>query len=89
MQKSKKRKATAPRAVLSENTVNAMEKRRTWKTELGPLFEDKNMTMPTKSIYNDEDDDEETTPATDTPQEKPSNNNNTTTTTTIKKEDQS
>lgn len=85
MQKSKKRKATAPRAVLSENTVNAMEKRRTWKNELGPLFEDKNMTMPTKSIYNDEED-EETTPATDTPQEKPSNNN---TTTTVKNEDQS
>ncbi|KAI7880414.1 hypothetical protein K492DRAFT_147147 [Lichtheimia hyalospora FSU 10163] len=77
VQKSKKRKATAPRAVLSENTVNAMEKRRTWKSELGPLFEDKNMTMPNKSIYNDQDDEE--TSATDTPQEKPSNNNITTT----------
>lgn len=63
--------------MLSENTVNAMEKRRTWKNELGPLFEDKNMTMPTKSIYEDQDDEEETTPpVTDTTTQKSSNNSN-------------
>lgn len=62
--------------MLSENTVNAMEKRRTWKNELGPLFEDKNMTMPTKSIYEDQEEEETTPPVTDTTTQKSSNNSN-------------
>ena len=63
IQKSKKRKATAPRAVLSENAVNAMDKRRTWINGLGPIFKDKNLIMPSKSIFRDdfnEDDSSET-----------------------------
>ncbi|KAI9250910.1 histone acetyltransferases subunit 3-domain-containing protein [Phascolomyces articulosus] len=54
IQKSKKRKATAPRAMLSENAVNAMDKRRTWINGLGPIFKDKNLIMPSKSIYRDD-----------------------------------
>ncbi|KAL7321234.1 Transcriptional regulator, variant 2 [Mucor circinelloides] len=50
-QKSKKRKSTGPKAVLSENAVFAMEKRRTWINALGGIFKDKNMTMPSRSIY--------------------------------------
>ncbi|KAI8149614.1 histone acetyltransferases subunit 3-domain-containing protein [Fennellomyces sp. T-0311] len=54
IQKSKKRKATAPKAMLSENAVNAMDKRRTWINGLGPIFKDKNIIMPSKSIYRDD-----------------------------------
>ncbi|CAO3634320.1 unnamed protein product [Mucor fragilis] len=50
-QKSKKRKSAGPKAVLSENTVFAMEKRKTWVKALGGIFIDKNMTMPSRSIY--------------------------------------
>ncbi|KAI7859667.1 histone acetyltransferases subunit 3-domain-containing protein [Circinella umbellata] len=59
IQKSKKRKATAPRAVLSENAVNAMEKRRTWIDGLGPIFKDKNLIMPSKSIFRDDFDEDD------------------------------
>ncbi|KAI9497599.1 histone acetyltransferases subunit 3-domain-containing protein [Zychaea mexicana] len=59
IQKSKKRKATAPKAMLSENAVNAMDKRRTWINGLGPIFKDKNIVMPSKSIYRDDFDDDE------------------------------
>ncbi|KAL0095905.1 histone acetyltransferases subunit 3-domain-containing protein [Phycomyces blakesleeanus] len=52
-QKSKKRKmASSSRpSCLSENAVYAMEKRRTWINALGGIFKDKNLIMPTKSIY--------------------------------------
>ncbi|CEP08162.1 hypothetical protein [Parasitella parasitica] len=50
-QKSKKRKSAGPKAVLSENAVFAMERRKTWINALGCIFKDKNMTMPTSSIY--------------------------------------
>ncbi|KAL1926714.1 hypothetical protein VTP01DRAFT_5609 [Rhizomucor pusillus] len=55
--KSKKRKSgSAPRATLSENAVSAMEKRKTWVNSLGPIFQDKNMVMPSKSIYSTDED---------------------------------
>jgi hypothetical protein len=50
-QKAKKRKTTGPRPALSENTVHAMEKRKTWIDALGSIFKDKNMNMPQTSIY--------------------------------------
>ncbi|KAI8084359.1 histone acetyltransferases subunit 3-domain-containing protein [Gilbertella persicaria] len=50
-QKSKKRKANGPKATLSENTLYAMEKRKTWTEALGDIFKDKNMTQPQESIY--------------------------------------
>ncbi|CAO3647775.1 unnamed protein product [Cunninghamella blakesleeana] len=51
-QKSKKRKAqSAPKSTLSENAIHAMEKRRMWIEKLGGIFQDKNMVMPTRSIY--------------------------------------
>ncbi|KAI8350373.1 histone acetyltransferases subunit 3-domain-containing protein [Blakeslea trispora] len=50
-QKSKKRKTNGPKATLSENTLYAMEKRKTWIGALGGIFKDKNMTMPKTSIY--------------------------------------
>lgn len=51
LQKSKKRKAgSAPKGTLSENAVNAMEKRRAW-LKLEPVFRDSNLVMPKKSIY--------------------------------------
>lgn len=37
--------------MLSENAVFAMDKRKTWINALGAIFKDKNMTMPTMSIY--------------------------------------
>ncbi|KAG2212270.1 hypothetical protein INT47_001629 [Mucor saturninus] len=51
LQKSKKRKSAGPKTVLSENAVFAMDKRKTWINALGAIFKDKNMTMPTSSIY--------------------------------------
>ncbi|KAI7903698.1 histone acetyltransferases subunit 3-domain-containing protein [Cokeromyces recurvatus] len=50
-QKSKKRKSTGPKATLSENTLYVMEKRKTWINALSHIFKDKNMTMPSSSIY--------------------------------------
>ncbi|KAG1453256.1 hypothetical protein G6F56_007618 [Rhizopus delemar] len=51
-QKSKKRKVpTGQKSTLSENAVYAMEKRMAWIDALGGIFEDKNQTMPSKSIY--------------------------------------
>ncbi|KAI8641698.1 histone acetyltransferases subunit 3-domain-containing protein [Parasitella parasitica] len=50
-QKSKKRKSAGPKTVLSENAVFAMERRKTWVNALGCIFNDKNMTMPASSIY--------------------------------------
>lgn len=37
--------------MLSENAVFAMDKRKTWINALGGIFKDKNMIMPTTSIY--------------------------------------
>ncbi|KAI9361317.1 histone acetyltransferases subunit 3-domain-containing protein [Pilaira anomala] len=51
LQKSKKRKTTGPKTMLSENAVFAMDKRKTWINALGGIFKDKNMIMPTTSIY--------------------------------------
>ncbi|KAI8091854.1 histone acetyltransferases subunit 3-domain-containing protein [Thamnidium elegans] len=51
LQKSKKRKTTGPKTMLSENAVFAMDKRKTWINALGGIFKDKNLIMPTKSIY--------------------------------------
>lgn len=54
-QKSKKRKtpttATASSSKLSENAVYAMNKRKAWIDALDGIFQDKNMIMPTQSIY--------------------------------------
>ncbi|CAO3642148.1 unnamed protein product [Cunninghamella echinulata] len=51
-QKSKKRKAqSTPKSTLSENAIHAMEKRRMWIEKLGGIFQDKNMIMPKRSIY--------------------------------------
>ncbi|KAG0173592.1 Transcriptional regulator [Apophysomyces sp. BC1015] len=53
-QKAKKRKTTAgPRSTLSENAVSAMVKRKTWVDALGGIFEDKDLSMPATSIYED------------------------------------
>ncbi|KAI8975763.1 histone acetyltransferases subunit 3-domain-containing protein [Mycotypha africana] len=52
-QKSKKRKGNGPKPTLSENTIYAMEKRKTWVDALGGIFCDKNMNMPQQSIYTD------------------------------------
>ncbi|KAI7879792.1 hypothetical protein K492DRAFT_130956 [Lichtheimia hyalospora FSU 10163] len=55
VQKAKKRKSgSSTKAGLSENTVAAMEKRNMFIKELGPLFVDKNLVLPSNSIYDDE-----------------------------------
>jgi hypothetical protein len=41
--------------MLSENAVYAMEKRKIWKNSLGPIFNEKNMIMPSSSIYQQQD----------------------------------
>ncbi|KAI9486127.1 MAG: histone acetyltransferases subunit 3-domain-containing protein [Benjaminiella poitrasii] len=58
-QKSKKRKTTGPKAMLSENTLYVMEKRKTWIDALGHIFKDKNMAMPSSSIYDPLSDEDE------------------------------
>lgn len=60
-QKSKKRKSNGPKTVLSENAVFAMDKRRTWIQALGAIFKDKNLIMPTSSIYEQKESEETTT----------------------------
>ncbi|KAG1173315.1 hypothetical protein G6F70_005260 [Rhizopus microsporus] len=68
-QKSKKRKATSgQKSTLSENAIYAMEKRRTWINALGEIFKDKNLVMPSKSIYSPE-------PSATTTDENDNNNN--------------
>ncbi|KAF7721188.1 Transcriptional regulator, partial [Apophysomyces ossiformis] len=70
IQKSKKRKTTsAPRSTLSENAVYAMEKRKMWINNLGRIFNDKNVVMPTRSIYEESKEDE---PASSTAEEEKS-----------------
>ncbi|KAI9477081.1 histone acetyltransferases subunit 3-domain-containing protein [Zychaea mexicana] len=55
VQKVKKRKSgSAPKAALSEHTIAAMEKRTMCITELGAIFDEKNLVLPTKSIYDDD-----------------------------------
>ncbi|KAG1463879.1 hypothetical protein G6F46_002587 [Rhizopus delemar] len=52
-QKSKKRK-NAPasgKSSLSEHAIHAMNKRKAWIDALENIFKDKNLVMPTKSIY--------------------------------------
>ncbi|KAI8986482.1 histone acetyltransferases subunit 3-domain-containing protein [Pilobolus umbonatus] len=54
-QKSKKRRHnTGIKSTLSENALYAMEKRKTWIDALGNIFKDKNLTMPSKSIYSED-----------------------------------
>lgn len=65
-QKSKKRKSTGPKTMLSENAVYAMEKRKIWKSSLGPIFSEKNMMMPFSSIYKEPSPPDDNAPLTST-----------------------
>ncbi|KAI8994778.1 histone acetyltransferases subunit 3-domain-containing protein [Pilobolus umbonatus] len=52
IQKSKKRKAPASqKSALSEHAVHAMSKRKAWIDALEGIFKDKNLIMPSRSIY--------------------------------------
>ncbi|KAF1797594.1 histone acetyltransferases subunit 3-domain-containing protein [Mucor lusitanicus] len=54
-QKSKKRKTPASsKSALSEHAVHAMTKRRAWVNALEGIFKDKNLVMPTESIFEDD-----------------------------------
>lgn len=50
-QKSKKSASKSGRSALSENAAYAANKRKTWTNALGEIFKDKNLTMPSKTIY--------------------------------------
>ncbi|KAI8376236.1 histone acetyltransferases subunit 3-domain-containing protein [Radiomyces spectabilis] len=64
IQKSKKRKSTsAPKTTLSENAIYAMEKRKTWINALEGIFKDKNLVMPTRSIYETDGEEEDPSPS--------------------------
>ncbi|KAG0056913.1 Transcriptional regulator [Gryganskiella cystojenkinii] len=52
--KAKKSKKTAAPKSLSENAIQAMDRRKRFVQGLGPLFPPENYTIPTKSIYQDE-----------------------------------
>lgn len=52
-----------------------MEKRRTWINALGEIFKDKNLVMPSKSIYSPEPSATATTTTTDENDNNNSNNN--------------
>ncbi|KAI8146709.1 histone acetyltransferases subunit 3-domain-containing protein [Fennellomyces sp. T-0311] len=55
VQKAKKRKSgSAPKAALSEHTIQAMDKRTKCVTHFGAIFKDKNLVLPTKSIYDED-----------------------------------
>lgn len=54
-QKSKKRKTpAAQKSALSEHAVHAMGKRKAWVDALEGIFKDKNLVMPSQSIYNED-----------------------------------
>ncbi|KAI8644755.1 histone acetyltransferases subunit 3-domain-containing protein [Parasitella parasitica] len=54
-QKSKKRKTPASsKSALSEHAVHAMTKRKAWINALEGIFNDKNLVMPTVSIFEEE-----------------------------------
>ncbi|CAO3626984.1 unnamed protein product [Mucor fragilis] len=54
-QKSKKRKTPASsKSALSEHAVHAMTKRRAWVNALEGIFKDKNLVMPTESVFEDD-----------------------------------
>ncbi|KAI8093981.1 histone acetyltransferases subunit 3-domain-containing protein [Thamnidium elegans] len=54
-QKSKKRKTpAAQKSALSEHAVHAMGKRKAWVDALEGIFKDKNLVMPSRSIYNED-----------------------------------
>ncbi|CAO3665345.1 unnamed protein product [Rhizopus stolonifer] len=50
-QKSKKSASKSGRSALSENAAYAANKRKTWTNALGEIFKNKNLTMPSKTIY--------------------------------------
>ncbi|CAO3658335.1 unnamed protein product [Rhizopus stolonifer] len=52
-QKAKKRKSMPPpgKSSLSEHAIHAMNKRKSWIDALETIFEDKDLTMPKNSIY--------------------------------------
>lgn len=55
IQKSKKRKTTtSQKSALSEHAVHAMTKRKAWIDALEGIFKDKNLIMPSRSIYCDD-----------------------------------
>ncbi|KAI9342154.1 histone acetyltransferases subunit 3-domain-containing protein [Pilaira anomala] len=54
-QKSKKRKTpAAQKSALSEHAVHAMGKRKAWVDALEGIFKDKNLVMPSRSIYDED-----------------------------------
>ncbi|KAI9250026.1 histone acetyltransferases subunit 3-domain-containing protein [Sporodiniella umbellata] len=50
-QKSKKNAVKSESSILSENTASAANKRKTWINALGEIFKDRNLDMPSKTIY--------------------------------------
>lgn len=54
-QKSKKRKTPASqKSALSEHAVHAMNKRKAWVDALEGIFKDKNLIMPSQSVFSEE-----------------------------------